>query len=328
MLGGALGQVGETLSAPRRWAWSALGLPESGSGTDLLKQTFNMDPESTWTKALGFGAEMALDPLTYLGAGVGKLAGSFGKGGALGKAAPKAITEYGNVATRAAKAEQLLGRSEAVAAGATNPGFQSLRPLRDNFTMTKGISFPEVPGAPGLGRRFIGGANTVSDNAVGAGIREFEEMAGADVGGKFITNAGYIPGVNVGVVPKYAAPSSTRHETIHGMIDALRQGIPSPNAPLAMRIPAALYRSERPFIRGLGQIADETVAHALSRKGFGNQVSGGLSYLFGQHPGYAQQILEGQGSPLAAAVYKNMPYLAGGGVAAATAAPAYYAFSQ
>jgi hypothetical protein len=31
LLGGALGQVGDALSAPRRAIWSALGLPESGS---------------------------------------------------------------------------------------------------------------------------------------------------------------------------------------------------------------------------------------------------------------------------------------------------------
>ncbi len=76
-LGGALGQVGDLLSAPRRALWGALGLPDSGA--DLLSQTFGMDPDSLWTKGLGMGAEVALDPLTYsgllLGGPLGKIVG-------------------------------------------------------------------------------------------------------------------------------------------------------------------------------------------------------------------------------------------------------------
>src|SRR5215831_9883122 len=73
--GGMLGQIGEGLSLPRRALMKALGMPESG--TELLHQTFGMDPESVLTKALGFGAEMALDPLTYAGMGLGSLGGKF-----------------------------------------------------------------------------------------------------------------------------------------------------------------------------------------------------------------------------------------------------------
>lgn len=64
-LGGVMGQVGDVLSAPRRGLMSLLGMPESGS--QLLAETFGMDEGSALTKALGFGAEMALDPLTYAG---------------------------------------------------------------------------------------------------------------------------------------------------------------------------------------------------------------------------------------------------------------------
>src|SRR4051812_20697562 len=71
--GGMLGQVGDALSAPRRLLWRLAGLPEDG--TALLADTFGMDKDSGWTKALGMGAEMALDPLTYAGFGLGRLGG-------------------------------------------------------------------------------------------------------------------------------------------------------------------------------------------------------------------------------------------------------------
>jgi hypothetical protein len=82
LAGGALGQIGEALSMPRKLAWrGAQGLynaltgsdmeaPESG--TELLARA-GMDAESPITKALGFGAEVLLDPLTVAGGLVGRL---------------------------------------------------------------------------------------------------------------------------------------------------------------------------------------------------------------------------------------------------------------
>lgn len=71
---GLLGQLSDVASAPRRAVWSMLGLPEGG--TEAVSQLTGMDPESPWTKALGFGAEIAGDPLNLLGI---PLAGRFGK---------------------------------------------------------------------------------------------------------------------------------------------------------------------------------------------------------------------------------------------------------
>lgn len=77
LTGGLAGQLGDALSAPRRAVWSALGLPESGS--DLASSTLGLDPEGAWAKALGFGAEVLGDPLTYAGGLIGKAAGAAGK---------------------------------------------------------------------------------------------------------------------------------------------------------------------------------------------------------------------------------------------------------
>lgn len=85
-LGGLLGQA---FSAPRRFVWDSLGLPESG--TELVGNLTGMDQESPWTKALGFGAEVLGDPLTYAGGAIGKIGGSLlGRaGGVAAKAAPE-----------------------------------------------------------------------------------------------------------------------------------------------------------------------------------------------------------------------------------------------
>ena len=70
--------IGDTLSAPRRYLWSALGLPEHGN--ELVSNITGMDPSSFGANALGFGAEILADPLTYAGAALGA-AGKLGRVG-------------------------------------------------------------------------------------------------------------------------------------------------------------------------------------------------------------------------------------------------------
>ncbi len=72
-LGALAGQVGQTLSAPRRALWQALGLPEHGN--ELVAQMLGLDPDSLGAQGLGMGAEMAGDPLSYAGALSGALGG-------------------------------------------------------------------------------------------------------------------------------------------------------------------------------------------------------------------------------------------------------------
>lgn len=86
LVGGALGQVGDVLSAPRRGAWSlaaklggALGIGSGeayDSGADLLHGTLGVDPNSLLGQIGGAGVEMVTDPLTFLGGALGRLGGS------------------------------------------------------------------------------------------------------------------------------------------------------------------------------------------------------------------------------------------------------------
>lgn len=109
-LGGLLGQVGGALSYPRRALWSALGLPEHGS--ELLGQ-MGMDEQSPLTQALGMGAEMVGDPLSYMGA-LGGVAGKLGLGrlartGTLAEEAGNVARPVTNLGTIEAKAINPLG---------------------------------------------------------------------------------------------------------------------------------------------------------------------------------------------------------------------------
>lgn len=67
--GGLLGQFGDILSAPRRAFWGMFGGPETGD--ELVSNALGTERGSALSKALGFGAEMLLDPMTLGGAFLG-----------------------------------------------------------------------------------------------------------------------------------------------------------------------------------------------------------------------------------------------------------------
>ncbi len=109
-LGGLLGQAGEVLSTPRRTLWSMLGLPETGSA--LMSEHLGMDPTSPLTSALGLGAEVLGDPLTYAGALAGPLA-RLGTRGLMGAGAAREAllaSGAGEVGEALSKEPQVLGR--------------------------------------------------------------------------------------------------------------------------------------------------------------------------------------------------------------------------
>lgn len=149
--GGLMGQIGNVLSAPRRFAWDALGLPEDGS--QLLAQTFGMDPESGWTKALGMGAEVALDPLTYAGFLLGGPMAKMGAQAVNAKRSAGLATEIEQVAAaRRAAQEALVQRSAMEADTIARYEMQgnALNGMHDLPSIAKGKTKTYQMMAPGL----------------------------------------------------------------------------------------------------------------------------------------------------------------------------------
>lgn len=95
--GGLMGQLGGALSAPRRAAWSMLGLPEHGA--DLVSSVSGMDATSPLARYLGMGAEMVLDPLSIAGM-------------ALGGPAAKALAFPWQQGRRASRAAEMLPQAQ------------------------------------------------------------------------------------------------------------------------------------------------------------------------------------------------------------------------
>lgn len=86
--GGMLHVLGEALGAPRRALWNALGGPDTGE--ELVSNLGLADRRSALARALGLGAEVLLDPLTYVGALPGLVGGArlgAAGGAALGRTA-------------------------------------------------------------------------------------------------------------------------------------------------------------------------------------------------------------------------------------------------
>lgn len=104
-----LDEIMQALSAPRRAAWGAMGLPEEGSAA--LQQLFGMDPDDPLTKVLGGGAEFLGDPLTWatLGGGAAGLLGGRALAGAKAAAAGR-TAKIAGLGAEMGEMEQLAGR--------------------------------------------------------------------------------------------------------------------------------------------------------------------------------------------------------------------------
>jgi hypothetical protein len=296
-LGAGLGQAGDVLSAPRRALWSALGGPESGS--ELVSKLTGMDPESGWTKALGFGAEVLGDPLTYAGGFLGKL------GGAAAKAAP--------AAEAASPVAKMLG-------------------LRRGFGMVKDVvpaaeadaamlASPRSFQSGGLIGKYTGGVPPVKSEFAEAGNLIGSEAAN----GAYINASKQSPGFGV-VMRGSDNPNTLRHETIHGLMDRARQTGDFGGLPLAMRIPARMQASGSPLLRGLGAFGEEGAAQALENRGLGAQLSRAARFAISPDPFYVQQAADV--SPLAGRLIQYGPRAALGAGAAAGFGGAGYAASN
>lgn len=169
VLGSALGQVGDALSMPRRALWRALGLPETGS--ELVSNTLGLDPGGFGATALGMGAEILGDPLTWAGALAGgplaklayspwakdaQIAGMLGDVRAGIGAADAALAARSGVEAQVIQKEiqaaQRLGQLDVpgIAAGET-VAFPNSAPGAIDRAVARGVGFP-LDSVPVAGR--------------------------------------------------------------------------------------------------------------------------------------------------------------------------------
>jgi len=157
-LGGGLGLIGGALSAPRRALWAALGAPENGN--ELVANSTGLDKDGFLARALGLGAEVIGDPLTYAG---GVLGGPLGK--LWGRAAGAEAALAGDIGTMtAAKAAAQKGLADRAALEAAT--------VQQNMA--------RVPGFAGLD--IAGIAGDQAKRAAYAGQSAFDELAAAGLG--------------------------------------------------------------------------------------------------------------------------------------------------
>ncbi len=141
MLGGAMGQVGDALSMPRRALWGMLGMPDTGR--ELVGNTLGLDPQGGLAGALGMGAEMLLDPLTLAG---------LAAGGPLAKLAYSPWAKDAQLAELVSGARAGVGEAESALAARSALEAQT---LQEQTQAALGLGKYDVPGiAGGASRQF------------------------------------------------------------------------------------------------------------------------------------------------------------------------------
>lgn len=220
-LGGALGQLGDALSTPRRIAWGGInamlqpfGLAADeapATGTEFLAN-LGMDPESGLTQAVGMGTEILGDPLTWLGIPLGMMAG-------------KATQIPGNMmrnrisglaATRAGAQEAMVKNALAQEANlaAQTARFDKMRQFVDPESLatgaTRSYARPNPTLAEGLEQMGLGVRQADDSLSMGAGLHR--NMSHADRLG------------SPGVPPPFAQP--VRGRAAQTLVP--REGVPMP----------------------------------------------------------------------------------------------------
>jgi hypothetical protein len=304
-----LQEIADLLSAPKRALWSILpGLHdeqtgEALSGSQVAHNAFGTDPGSFWGKALGFGLDVAGDPLNLIFPFAARGAGALSKALGVGAEAGEAASNYSR-----------------------------LKNLRGQFGMLNNVAAVEPELAPAVqaaadanqlsNRALVGTDGALTDwigNYTGpqANLGKLNKHLGSyaqkaamnpEEAGAYLTTPGS-PETGIAIA---GSPQIMRHEMTHGIIDAAAKSGDASGLPLAMRIPATLQQSNLPFIKGLGGIADEAVAHAVENKGLLGQADNYLKFLLEPNPGYYRQIAKT--SPMAAAMWQTSPYVGAAGL--------------
>jgi hypothetical protein len=285
-----LDEVLDALQKPKQWAWQGIhsilgGQGEAPQNGQELMTRMGMDPDSVWTKALGFGADVLGDPLTYAAPLAGKAAGGLAR---LGGFAADALT------------------------GSGAPGVANLLAARRGFGAAKGITAaagPEFAEAAAALRP--GGAGVLKDVmnprplegvlAKTTGAVPFEQQAALQRGGlsriagqldEFGAAGAYSPESKMAYLAAEADPAARlatqRHELMHGLIHQAGTGAPL-NFPA--RIAGRMTYSGQPFQEGLGMILNEALAHGAESRGLTGQAMGALNFLTNPHPDYVRRAL-------------------------------------
>jgi hypothetical protein len=283
-----LAEILDALQKPKEWAWQGVHSLLGGEGDaprngQELMAHLGMDTESPWTKALGFGADVLGDPLTYAAPLVGKAAGGLAR---LGGVAADALT------------------------GSGAPGVANLLAARRGFGAAKGITaaagpeFAEAaaalrPSGAGVLKDVIKPRPLVGVLAKTTGAVPFEQQAALQRGGlsqiagqlgEFGIAGAYSPEAKMAYLAAESDPlaraATQRHELMHGLIHQAAGGAPL-NFPA--RLAGRMTYSGQPFQEGLGMILNEAIAHGAESRGLSNQAMGALSFLTNPHPDYVRR---------------------------------------
>lgn len=281
------------------------------SGRDMLDKWGVTNSDSgTLGDIGGFAAQVATDPLTFLGGSLAR--------GLVGRNAAKASTSVGAEAA-------LAGRAATAAEGTANTAksggvVTDLLGKRRNFTMMKDMEF----GPEGLNARFAGGIGQGGDLKVG--VDKLLDFRDAGLRGHLPFGGAYDSTTKVGAVfPEagQAAQMVGRHEAMHGLIHEAIQSGDTSGLGIVAKLAAKAESNSNPTISAIGQLLNETAANAVGSaakrggRGLVNQLTGMAKFLNNPQSHYAELAM--QKSPLAANLYvqralpKSLAYGAGAG---------------
>lgn len=263
LLGGALGQFGDALSAPRRAMWSMLGMPDTGR--ELVSNTFGLDQQGTLAGMLGMGAETLLDPLTIAG---------MAAGGPLAKLAYSPWAKDAQIAGLIGDARAGVGGADAALASRSAMEAQT---MQEQMQAAMGLGNYDIPGiAAGATKdyKYLGDADAATELlARGIGVPHSPVGVGQAGSGATVYGRELPYGFNA---PQLRGPTGGR------MIGA---GLGMDPAVAAADVPRQLTPFDRQFLANFGQgqtlgggplkMSDLEVQGAL--EALGGQVGGQLN---------------------------------------------------